>query len=118
MYKVIQMAFAFIGIIVGAGFASGQEILQYFTSFGMWGTAGAVVATGLFAYMGMMLMMMGSRLKAQSHDEAIYKLSGKFMGIAIDYIIILTLFGVGIVMVAGAGSMLHQQYALQIGWAA
>ncbi len=112
MYKVIQMAFAFIGIIVGAGFASGQEILQYFTSFGMWGTAGAVVATGLFAYMGMMLMMMGSRLKAQSHDEAIYKLSGKFMGIAIDYIIILTLFGVGIVMVAGAGSMLHQQYAL------
>ncbi|WP_077928030.1 YkvI family membrane protein [Wohlfahrtiimonas populi] len=110
MYKIIQMAFAFIGVIVGAGFASGNEILQYFTSFGTWGTAGAVLSTGLFAYLGMMLMQMGSRLQTQSHDEAIYKLSGKFMGIAVDYIIIFTLFGVGVVMVAGAGSMLNQQY--------
>lgn len=110
MYKIIQMAFAFIGVIVGAGFASGNEILQYFTSFGTWGTAGAVLSTGLFAYLGMMLMQMGSRLQTQSHDEAIYKLSGKFMGVAVDYIIIFTLFGVGVVMVAGAGSMLNQQY--------
>ncbi len=110
MYKIIQMAFAFIGVIVGAGFASGNEILQYFTSFGTWGTVGAVVSTGLFAYLGMMLMQMGSRLQTKSHDEAIYKLSGKFMGIAVDYIIIFTLFGVGVVMVAGAGSMLNQQY--------
>lgn len=112
MYKVIQMAFAFIGVIVGAGFASGQEILQYFTSFGTWGTVGAAVSTGLFAYLGMMMMQMGSRMQTKSHDEAIYKLSGKFMGVAVDYIIIFTLFGVGVVMVAGAGSMLNQQYGL------
>ncbi|ELV08243.1 hypothetical protein PE074_01145 [Wohlfahrtiimonas chitiniclastica] len=110
MFKIIQMAFAFVGVIVGAGFASGQEILQYFTSFGTWGTFGAAVSTGLFAYLGMMLMKMGSRLQTASHDEAIYKLSGKFLGTAVDYIIIFTLFGVGVVMVAGAGSMLNQQY--------
>lgn len=115
MFKIIQMAFAFVGVIVGAGFASGQEILQYFTSFGTMGTLGAIVATGLFAYLGMMLMKMGSRLRATSHDDAIYRLSGKFMGVAVDYIIIFTLFGVGVVMVAGAGSMLNQQYGVP-GW--
>ena len=31
MFKAIKIGSAFIGVIVGAGFASGQEILQYFT---------------------------------------------------------------------------------------
>lgn len=53
MKKVLQIASAFIGIIIGAGFASGQEILQYFTSFGLVGTIAIVIATALFAYIGM-----------------------------------------------------------------
>ena len=52
MKKILKMGSAFIGIIVGAGFASGQEILQYFTSFGYMGMAAAVISTALFAYLG------------------------------------------------------------------
>ena len=55
MKKIFQIGSAFIGIIVGAGFASGQEILQYFTSFGHLGTVAAILATALFAYLGMTL---------------------------------------------------------------
>jgi len=50
MGKVLKMASAFIGIIVGAGFASGKEILLYFTSFGHLGTVAAIISTVLFAY--------------------------------------------------------------------
>lgn len=50
MKKSIEMAGAFIGVIVGAGFASGQEILQFFTSFGWWGIIGGVIAAVLFAF--------------------------------------------------------------------
>ncbi len=110
MLKVLQLASAFIGVIVGAGFASGQEILQYFTSFGLLGTVGAVVSTALFAYLGMVLMQVGSRMKTVSHRDAIYEISGKRIGTVIDYIIIFTLFGVGVVMIAGAGSNLSQQF--------
>ena len=67
MRKILKMGSAFIGIIVGAGFASGQEILQYFTSFGMLGIAGAIVSTALFAYLGMALTRIGSRMQ---HDFA------------------------------------------------
>ena len=63
MFKSIKMGSAFIGIIVGAGFASGQEILQYFTSFGMMGTVAAVIATAFFAYLGMSLTRLGSRMR-------------------------------------------------------
>lgn len=112
MKKILQLGSAFMGVIIGAGFASGQEILQYFTSFGILGTIGAVIATALFAYLGMALMRIGSRLKTTSHKDAIYKISGKYLGTIIDVIIILTLFGVGVVMIAGAGTNLQQQFGL------
>ncbi|QKY71137.1 hypothetical protein [Lentibacillus sp. CBA3610] len=114
MKKILRIGSAFIGIIVGAGLASGQEILQYFTSFGLWGIAGAVVTTALFAYVGMMLVWLGSRAKNPSHKEVIYGVSGRFLGLVIDYILIFTLFGVGVVMVAGAGSNLNQQFDIPV----
>lgn len=111
MMKIIKIASAFIGIIVGAGFASGQEILQYFTSFGYIGTLAAVISTALFAYLGMNLVMIGSRLQTDSHKEAIYKISGNhYLGYIVDAVIIFTLFGVGVVMIAGAGSTFNQQF--------
>lgn len=112
MLRTLKIASAFIGIIVGAGFASGQEILQYFTSFGYLGTIGAIVSTALFAYVGMMLVTVGSRLKTTNHKDAIFELSGKYVGMIVDYVIIFTLFGVGVVMIAGAGSLLNQQFGL------
>lgn len=112
MFRILKIASAFIGIIVGAGFASGQEVLQYFTSFGHLGTAGAVLATMLFAYLGMTLTSLGHQMKTTSHKKAIYKISGRYLGPIVDGIIIFTLFGVGVVMIAGAGSILHQQFGL------
>lgn len=50
MKKSLQIGGAFVGLIVGAGFASGQEIMQYFTSFGIMGIVGGIVATIAFAF--------------------------------------------------------------------
>ena len=112
MFRILKIGSAFIGIIVGAGFASGQEILQYFTSFGHLGTLAAILSTALFAYFGMTLTRLGSRMQTISHKDVIYKISGRYLGLVIDAIIIFTLFGVGVVMIAGAGSVLNQQFAL------
>ncbi|WP_164670750.1 YkvI family membrane protein [Virgibacillus doumboii] len=113
MKRILQIGSAFMGVIVGAGLASGQEILQYFTSFGYMGIFGAIISTALFAYLGFTLTKLGSRMKATSHKEAIYKVSGnKWLGLIVDYIIIFTLFGVGVVMIAAAGSIFGQQFGL------
>ncbi|MBD7983883.1 hypothetical protein H9649_04755 [Sporosarcina sp. Sa2YVA2] len=112
MKKILKMGSAFIGIIVGAGFASGAEILQYFTAFGYMGIVAAIISTALFAYIGMALTRLGSRLRTTSHKDVIYTISGRFLGVIIDIIIIITLFGVGTVMIAGAGSNLEQQFGL------
>lgn len=120
--KIFVIASAFIGVIVGAGFASGQEVLQYFTSFGTLGILAAFVSTVLFAYVGMMLVWLGSRSQTSSYNEVIYKISHfKFIekltrfnliGVIVDAVLVFTLFGVGVVMIAGAGANLNQQFGL------
>ncbi|WP_434401955.1 hypothetical protein M1Q06_04670 [Planococcus sp. 11815] len=112
MKRSLKIASAFIGIVVGAGFASGQEILQYFTSFGYWGVGGVLVATALFGYIGMILTRLGSRMQTTSHEDVVYRISGKWLGKVIDYTLILTLFGILVVMIAGAGSIFSQQFDL------
>jgi uncharacterized membrane protein YkvI len=112
MKKSFQIAGAYVGIIVGAGFASGQEILQFFTSFGWMGLVGALIATLLFSFLGMQLTQLGSRLQTESHKEVINHICGPYLGIIIDIIITFFLFGVTVVMMAGSGSIFEQQFGL------
>ncbi|MED4732303.1 hypothetical protein P9597_30230 [Aneurinibacillus migulanus] len=112
MKKSIQIAGAFIGLIVGAGFASGQEILQFFTSFGWMSVIGTFIATALFAFLGMNLTQLGSRLQTSSHKDVIYYICGRYLGIVVDVIITFFLFGVTVVMMAGAGSIFEQQFGI------
>lgn len=112
MKKSFQIGSAFIGIIVGAGFASGQEILQFFASFGYLGIAGSVIAAILFAFLGMNLTQLGSRLQTSSHKDVIYHICGRYLGIFVDILITFFLFGVTVVMFSGAGAIFEEQFGL------
>ena len=117
MKRIFLIGSAFIGIIVGAGFASGQEILQYFTSFGTAGILAGVVSTVLFAYVGMMLVWLGSKFKAEGHNDVIHKLTGgtvfgKVIAWLVDIVLIIALFGFGVVMLAGGDSNFEQQFGI------
>lgn len=41
--KILSVALAYVGIIVGAGLSSGQDLIQYFVSFGLVGLLGVLV---------------------------------------------------------------------------
>ena len=51
MQEQLKIAGAFVGVIVGAGFASGRELLLFFVDFGVWGLAGALVSAALFTFL-------------------------------------------------------------------
>lgn len=112
MKESLQIAGAFVGLIVGAGFASGQEIMQFFTSFGLAGILGGIIATIAFSLLGMALTQLGFQIKTTSHKRVIYHLGGPFFGTILDVCITLFLFGVAVVMFAGAGSALHQMFGI------
>lgn len=113
MRRVIKIASAFIAVIIGAGFASGQELLLFFTSFGYLGTIGAVISAALFAYFGMIIVRVGSQLQATTHQTVMKEISGRFIGPIIDIVLIFTLFTAGAVMIAGSGTIVEQQFSVQ-----
>ena len=65
--RAIGIALAFIGLVVGAGFASGQEISQYFVAFGISGIWGAVIAGVVMAAAGLATLELGSYFQAKEH---------------------------------------------------
>lgn len=105
-----QIGGAFVGIIVGAGFASGQEIMQYFTSFGAYGIIGSIMATLMFMALGKTLARLGKELPTTSHKEVIYYIGGRYIGTILDVVITFFLFGVAVVMFAGAGATFEQMF--------
>lgn len=46
----IQIALAYMSVVIGGGFASGQEVLQFFTGYGLIGIAGTLVSGLMFAF--------------------------------------------------------------------
>ena len=48
----LMMALIYVGIILGAGFASGAEIMTYFAGFGLSGFFGLILSSSLFALVG------------------------------------------------------------------
>lgn len=85
--STLKVAGAYIGTIVGAGFATGQEVLQFFTRFGAKGLIGLILTTIMFIIFGYIIMILGRELNAHSHLEIIRYSGGKILGRIIDYII-------------------------------
>ncbi|MCT2534954.1 hypothetical protein NC661_17530 [Aquibacillus koreensis] len=54
--NTLKIAAAYIGTIVGAGFATGQEVFQFFTSYGIQGIWGIILSAGLFYFFGYMIL--------------------------------------------------------------
>ncbi|WGH08512.1 YkvI family membrane protein [Rothia kristinae] len=110
--RTARIALSFVGLLVGAGFATGQEVIQYFISFGSWGIAGAVLAGIVMAAAGAVILQLGSYFLADEHNRVFRSVSYPVIAKLLDASVTITLFAIGFVMLAGAGSNLQQQFGL------
>ena len=108
--RAIAISMAFIGVVVGAGFASGQEAMQYFVAFGKWGLVGIALAAGLMMITGISMLQLGSYFQASEHTAVYEKVSGPITSRILDWSTLATLFSIGFVMFAGGGSNINQQF--------
>jgi uncharacterized membrane protein YkvI len=115
-FSVLVIAATYIGTVVGAGFASGQEVLQFFGYFGRAGLVGLAGTAFLLAVFGYMILELGRRLKADSHLPIIRYAGGRWIGTFIDWVITVFLFGALVTMGAGAGAIFAEQFNLPFLW--
>lgn len=112
---VFRVAATYVGTVVGAGFASGQETLRFFAAYGRMGLWGVGIATLLFCALGVLVLDLGARLRAKSHREILDVACGPRLGAIMDAMITLFLGATLTVMIAGGGAVFAEQFGLPKG---
>lgn len=107
-----QVAATYIGAVMGAGFASGQEIQQFFVRFGAWGMVGIAVSALLFALLGWIMLDLQERWRVKSYIEFFEKMLGPIWGKRADFLVTTLLFAGMIAMVSGAGAIFYEYFGL------
>src|SRR5690606_14167754 len=103
---------AFVGLLVGGGFASGQEIFYDFTSYGWYGLFGAMLAALIFAFLGMTITSLGYQLKTTSHKEVVLHIVWPVLGSVIDCLMTVFSFCFTVAMFAVASSAFEHLFGI------
>lgn len=109
---LLTLSATYIGTVVGAGFASGQEVLQFFGLFGPLGIPAVMTAVAGFFIYGFACIDIGRETKASSHKPVFKKAAGKTLSYFLDFVTIFFLFGALSAMISGAGSVISQEFGL------
>lgn len=107
--NAFQLAAVYVGTVVGAGFATGKEIVEFFSQYGFLGLIGILISGTIFSYLGSKLMRISVKIKANSYQEFNIYLFGKMIGSFVNVMMLLMLIGVCAVMLSGAGAIFDEQ---------
>ncbi len=107
-FKSLQIAAVYIGTVIGAGFATGKEIVEFFTQYGDAGLIGIIISGILFIWLGTKMMVMARRLHIRTYEQFNAYLFGKKISVVINIVMTIVIFGVTSVMFSGAGAMFEE----------
>ncbi|MEG1411713.1 MAG: hypothetical protein RSD36_17910 [Terrisporobacter sp.] len=110
--NVMKFAGAFIAFIIGSGFATGQEIMQFFTSNGLWSVGSIIISLVLFTYFGSTVMGSGYDHRRFKNHRPYKYFCGNAIGVFYEYFVPILLFTSVVIMVSGAGATLKEYYGL------
>ena len=51
LWNILKFGGAFVGLMIGAGYASGQETLQFYGGYGLWGILGMIIQLCLYIWL-------------------------------------------------------------------
>ncbi len=113
--KTIALCGACIGLYIGSGFASMQEVLQYEASYGSLFWVVIAVTAAIYLYTNLSFSANGARQKLERGGD-IYKVyCGRKVGAFYDWFAALFCYMSFIVMLGGANSTVMQQWGLPNG---
>ena len=108
----LEVATVFTGSFLGAGFLSGQELLQFFGVFGGYGIAGMVLAIAAFVLFSLLVLDIARKTGRTEFDRVILQPELPWLRAFLSGIFLFFLFDVMVAMIAGAGALLEQVFGL------
>lgn len=107
-----HVALMYVGTIMGAGFASGREIWQFFGVFGKYAPIGVLLVGMLFILLGMMASYNARKLGTNDMGRVIVPGGNQKLIRFVGYFMAVMLFTVLVTMTAAGGALFYQQFGL------
>lgn len=111
MKEGLYLAFVYIGLVIGAGFASGREIMEYFNLPSSTEYKGIILATFLFVFICYIILSKAHRFNLTNQRDYLSALTGRMAG-TVKIFILLYLFCGFFTMLSGSGALVAQTYML------
>ena len=108
----IEITSLYIGVIMGAGFASGRECWQFFGVFGKKGYFGAVFSTVCFVFLACMLTYIARSKNTSDLGRLISPFDNTYIDNVIGWTLGIIYYTMIIAMTAAGGSLLNQQFGI------
>ena len=111
--SAIRISGAFVATIIGSGFASGQELVQFFTVYNIAGAVGAAIVSFLiYALFTSELFRFGKEQPPEKQSAFFTAYFGKRVGAALDWFCAIYIYGVFFIMLSGAGATMNQYFGV------
>jgi len=109
---IFQAATVFIGTIVGAGLASGQEITQFFSTYGFSSFYGLLLCAVFYIIISSIIVSISLKYDLNSYTDFITLVSPGFFGKITDYLTSFFLISGAAIILAGSGALLYQHFGI------
>jgi uncharacterized membrane protein YkvI len=105
-----KLAVVFTAVILGAGFASGQELLKYFVSYGITGILGLLASGVLFSLVGWATLDICRKNKISNFGAFARFLFGGKLSFLVEGLVCAFLFVLLTAMLAASGAAMQQGF--------
>lgn len=109
---IFQVATVFIGTIVGAGLASGKEITQFFTQYGIKSFIGIIGCGFFYVIMCSIISKISIHNELNSYSDVINLISPNLIGKLTGFITTLFLISSASIILAGSGALIQQFFGI------
>lgn len=115
--NVLRIAGAYTAYVIGSGFATGQEIIYFFTSYGDRSYGAILLSAVLFSLTGAFVMSDGVELGDDNGNTGkVYGYyCGKTLGSFFNVFVPVLLFGSVVIMLSGSGATAEEYYGIDSG---
>ena len=113
MKDILKVVFVIIGTMIGAGFASGQEIWIFFNRYGNLGILGLILSISLSGFLIYKVFNKLQKENLYTYSQLLEKISGKgrlnkIISIIISVFLLVSFY----IMIAGMSAYFYQEFGL------
>lgn len=113
---IISYAGAMLAFLIGSGFATGQELMQFFVGYGRYSLGALFIAGLVLVFCCMVIMRDGCLYNLDSPQKIFRRYCGKYISwLPIIYTPLL-LYSIFVVMLAGAGATFAEYWGVSPLW--